>query len=220
MIDYEGLGGRVAETTSKVPDEDLNRVRASFLDRARPRRRRWIWYAALFVCGSAAVAGGYVGYRQLQLHHTAPESTSEDLWLEGPKYGAPTRVELGSGAHLDLLAGTRARVHRLAGGENRVTLEGGVIEVLVSQSSSHDWSFYAGPYLITTTGSEFFLNYQPAMGTLEVGVRAGQTQVNGGQLGRDSLAVGEGQRLTAGGGSVTVGTLQREDPAESEQPSP
>jgi ferric-dicitrate binding protein FerR (iron transport regulator) len=168
----------------------------------------------------SAAAGLFFGYQRLGFPHASPRAPGEDLWLEGPKYGAPTRVELGGGAHLDLLAGTRARVHRLEGGENRVTLEGGVIEVLVSPSSSKDWSFYAGPYLITTTGSEFFLNYQPAMGTLEVGVRAGQTSVNGGHLGRDSLAVGEGQRLTAGGGSVTVGTLHREDPSEPELSAP
>lgn len=158
----------------------------------------------LVACAAAAVGSWYaVGTKPTP----NPATAAEDLWLEGPKHGAPTRVELGAGAHIDLVAGTRARVYRNDSRRTRVTLEGGVIEVLVSGKDSQNWSFLAGPYLAQTTAGEFFLSYQPTAGTLEAGVSSGQLRLSGGQLASESVQLKSGQRLRAGDGSVLVGGL-------------
>lgn len=210
MNEFERVGERVAEGLGGVSDDRYDAVRVAFLKQApaltrRHRKRRSLFVAVGVVfAGLASVAGWHLWLRS----DRAPARPSvEDLWLEGPKSGSPTRVELGPGAHIDLVAGTRARVYRNGGGRTRLTLEGGAIEVLVDTDNERNWSFLAGPYLAQATRGEFVLSYQPGSGMLEAGVRSGALHVSGGQLGADSVQLAHGQRLRAGEGSVVVGGL-------------
>lgn len=210
MNEFRRLGERVAEGLGGVSDQRYEDVRVAFLDEAplvavRHRRHRVLLVAALL--GACLLAAGGTWYLVGAKRTATPAAVAEDLWLEGPKHGAPTRVELGAGAHIDLVAGTRARVYRNDNRRTRVTLEGGVIEVLVSGEDGRNWSFLAGPYLAQTTASEFFLSYQPSAGTLEAGVSSGQLRLSGGQLASESVQLKTGQRLRAGEGSVLVGGL-------------
>ena len=216
MSEFERVGERVAEGLGGISDERYDAVRAAFLKRApsltrrRPDRKVVVIAAGALLASLAVFGVWYFAFRA----ETAPSPPQvEDLWLEGPKYGAPTRVELGAGAHIDLVAGTRARVYRGGGGRTRVTLEAGAIEVLVGNEGGRHWSFLAGPYLAQTVSGEFFLTYQPSAGTLEAGVTSGTLRVSGGQLAADSVQLQAGQRLRAGDGSVVVGALNGE-PAE------
>lgn len=216
MNDFERLGERVAHSLGGVSDDRFDGVRALFLQRARlgrPRARyRWV-ALALGITALGVGAGTLWGHRLLaQRASSHSPATAEDLWLEGPKHGAPTRVELGNGAHIDLVAGTRSRVHRSSEGRTRVTLEGGVIEMRVMADEGQKWSFYAGPFLAKTPGGEFFLNYEPAEGGIVAGVTSGRLRISGGPLGADSVALEAGQRLSAGGGSILVSSLA--DPEE------
>ena len=222
MTEFERLGSRIAHALGGVSDERFEDVRLSFLDRsakvAKWRSRRWVLVSTALVGGLLLLGAGawsYVIHAREAAGSTSP-LTAEDLWLEGPKHGAPTRVELGNGAHIDLVAGTRARVHRSGDGRTRVTLEGGVIEVLVSDADAARWSFYAGPYLAKTGGGGFFLNYQPGAATLEAGVTSGRLRVSGGPLGTDSVALEPGQRLSAGEGNIAVNRLT--PPADTSSP--
>lgn len=214
MSEFERLGERVAHGLGGVSDERFEAVRASFMQRAgrasrRSKRRRTL-FALAAACGVLAVGLLAIAYAFVPDvgQGSAHVQQAEDLWLEGPKHGAPTRVELGNGAHIDLVAGTRSRVYRAGDGRTRVTLEGGVIEVLVSRDEAAQWAFYAGPYLAKTAGGEFFLNYQPASGTIEAGVTSGRLRVSGGPLGTDSVTLETGQRISAGAGSIVVSSLQ------------
>ena len=209
--DFERLGGRIARALGGIPDERFETVRGSFLRRVVGVRHRRIYrwaFLLLMVVGIGLGAGAVWGYRWSLGDNATSPSTAEDLWLEGPKHGAATRVELGNGAHIDLVAGTRSRVHRDSDGRTRVTVEGGVIEMRVEPNESQKWSFYAGPFLAKTTGGEFFLNYQPSPGTIVAGVTSGWLRISGGPLGADSVSLEAGQRLSAGGGSILVSSLQ------------
>lgn len=213
MSDFERVGERVAEGLGGISDERYEAVRVAFLKQAPPLTRRRADRKALVIAASVLFAGlGGLGVWHFVFRTAAAPSSAaaEDLWLEGPKYGAPTRVELGAGAHIDLVVGTRARVYRSGGGRTRVTLEGGAIEVLVSKEGGRHWSFLAGPYLAQTAAGEFFLTYQPGAGTLEAGVTSGTVRVSGGQLATDSVQLQAGQQLRAGEGSVVVGALSDE----------
>jgi ferric-dicitrate binding protein FerR (iron transport regulator) len=212
MSEFERVGERVAHALGGVSDDCYESVRNSFLDRAggvevlTPRRKRWLLVGT---CLAVAAGSGAIWREELLTlasSEVSPEN-AEDLWLEGPKHGAPTRVELGDGAHVDLVAGTRSRVHRGGDGRTRVTLEGGVIEVRVGAEGSQRWSFYAGPYLAKTSGGEFFINYQPASSRIQTGVTSGRLRISGGPLGADSVVLEPGQRLSAGAGSIVVGSL-------------
>lgn len=213
MNDFERVGERVAEGLGGISDERYDAVRGAFLKQAPRLTRRRADKKALLLAGSLLLAGlAGLGLWHFAFRAEAGPSAAqaEDLWLEGPKYGAPTRVELGAGAHIDLVVGTRARVYRSGGGRTRVTLEGGAIEVRVSSEGGRHWSFLAGPYLAQTTAGEFFLTYQPGDGTLEAGVTAGTVRVSGGQLATDSVQLQAGQRLQASERSVVVGALNEE----------
>jgi ferric-dicitrate binding protein FerR (iron transport regulator) len=212
--DFERLGDRVADGLGGVPEAQFEHVRQSFIQRAMraPRRQprtRWLRLLAATAAGAALI--GAAALTLVQRNDSAARAasavTAEDLWLEGPKHGAPTRVELGSGAHVDLVAGTRSRVHRTRDGRTRVTLEGGVIEVMVSPGAGNSWSFFAGPYLAKTQGGEFFLNYQPSVGTIEAGVTSGSLRLSGGALGTDSVTLESGQRLGAADDGISVSSL-------------
>lgn len=219
MSEFERVGERIAEGLGGISDARYDAVRIAFLKQAPPltRRRRGrkvlAVLASVLFAGSTAVGIWYLSQRSSGSPNSAQ---AEDLWLEGPKYGAPTRVELGAGAHIDLVVGTRARVYRSGGGRTRVTLEGGVIEVAVGTESGNHWSFLAGPYLAQTSAGEFFLTYQPGAGTLEAGVTSGTLRVSGGQLATDSVQLQAGQRLRAGEGTVVVGALNEEQGAARE----
>jgi len=214
VTEFERVGDRIADGLGGISDERYEAVRIAFLKQAPPltRRRRdrrtLAVLASIVFAGLTAVGIWYVSQRSSS---NATPAQAEDLWLEGPKYGAPTRVELGAGAHIDLVAGTRARVYRSGGGRTRVTLEGGVIEVALGTESGQHWSFLAGPYLAQTSSGEFFLTYQPGAGTLEAGVTSGTLRVSGGQLATDSVQLQAGQRVRAGEGSVVVGALNDEN---------
>lgn len=213
MSEFERVGERIADGLGGISDERYEAVRVAFLKQAPSLTRRRADKKAIVIAACVLLAGlAGLGVWHFSLRAaTAPGSaTAEDLWLEGPKYGAPTRVELGAGAHIDLVVGTRARVYRSGGGRTRVTLEGGAIEVLVSNEGGRHWSFLAGPYLAQTASGEFFLTYQPGAGTLEAGVTSGTLRVSGGQLATDSVELQAGQRLQAGEGSVVVGALDDE----------
>lgn len=213
MNDFERVGERVAEGLGGISDERYDAVRVAFLKQVPSLTRRRAGKKIVVIAASVLLAGlGGVGLWHFWFRTDAGASPAqaEDLWLEGPKYGAPTRVELGAGAHIDLVVGTRARVYRSGGGRTRVTLEGGAIEVQVSSESGRHWSFLAGPYLAQTAAGEFFLTYQPGAGTLEAGVTSGTVRVSGGQLATDSVQLQAGQRLQAGEGSVVVGALNEE----------
>jgi len=210
MSDFERVGERIAEGLGGISDERYDAVRVAFLKQAPALTRRRRDKQLLVIAASVLLVGlaGLAIWRFSLRAATQGAAQTDDLWLEGPKYGAPTRVELGAGAHIDLVVGTRARVYR-SGGRTRVTLEGGVIEVLISNEDGH-WSFLAGPYLAQTASGEFFLTYQPGAGTLEAGVTSGTLRVSGGQLATDSVQLQPGQRLRAGEGSVVVGALNDE----------
>ena len=209
--DFERLGERIAGALGGVPDDRFESVRASFLRRVggvhARRVYRWV-VLGLVVTGVGLGTGAVWGYKLSFWDTPSSPSTAEDLWLEGPKHGAATRVELGNGAHIDLVAGTRSRVHRDSDGRTRVTVEGGVIEMHVEANESQKWSFYAGPFLAKTAGGEFFLNYQPSQGGIVAGVSSGWLRISGGPLGADSVSLEAGQRLSAGGGSILVSSLQ------------
>lgn len=214
MNDFERVGERVADGLGGISDERYEAVRVAFLKQAPPLMRRRADKRKALRIGAGVLLVGLAG---LGLWHFAFRAQAgpnpvraEDLWLEGPKYGAPTRVELGAGAHIDLVVGTRARVYRTGGGRTRVTLEGGAIQVQIGHEGGQHWSFLAGPYLAQTTAAEFFLTYQPSSGTLEAGVTSGTIRVSGGQLATDSVQLQPGQRLEAGEGSVVVGALNEE----------
>lgn len=210
MSNFERVGERIADGLGGISDERYEAVRDAFLKRAPALTRRRTDKKKIFLAAGALLAGLCVLGLWSFSSRVEPQPGSaqaEDLWLEGPKYGAPTRVELGAGAHIDLVVGTRARVYRNGGGRTRVTLEGGAIEVLVSNEDGRHWSFLAGPYLAQTGAGEFFLTYQPGAGTLEAGVSSGSLRVSGGQLATDSVVLHAGQRLEAGEGSVVVGAL-------------
>lgn len=213
MSEFDRVGERVAEGLGGISDERYEAVRVAFLKQAPrlTRRRKRAKVFAVAACVLIASLAG-VGIWHLAFRAEAHSSTAqaEDLWLEGPKYGAPTRVALGAGAHIDLMVGTRARVYRSGGGRTRVTLEAGAIEVLVSSEAGRQWSFLAGPYLAQTGAGEFFLAYQPDVGAFEAGISAGSLRVSGGQLATDSVQLQAGQLLRAGEGSVVVSALSDE----------
>ena len=219
MSEFERVGERIAEGLGGISDERYDAVRIAFLKQAPPltrrrRDRRVLVVLAAVLCASLTGVG--IWHLSQRSSGSPSSAQAEDLWLEGPKYGAPTRVELGDGAHIDLVVGTRARVYRSGGSRTRVTLEGGVIEVAVGSEGERHWSFLAGPYLAQTSAGEFFLTYQPGAGTLEAGVTSGSLRVSGGQLATDSVQLQAGQRLRAGDGSVVVGALNEEQGAASE----
>jgi len=208
--EFERVGERVAEGLGGVSDDRYDAVRVAFLKQAPALTRRHGKRRSLVIAVGLVFVGlaGVWGWQHwLRGERSMGRPNVEDLWLEGPKYGPPTRVELGPGAHIDLVAGTRARVYRNGGGRTRVTVEEGAIEVLVDTQDERNWSFLAGPYLAQASQGEFVLRYQPGSGKLEAGVTSGALHVSGGQLGADSVQLVHGQRLRAGAGSVVVGGL-------------
>lgn len=213
MSDFERVGERVADGLGGISDERYEAVRVAFLKQAPRLTRRRTQKRVFAIAASALIAslaGVGIWHLAFRAEVRSDAAQAEDLWLEGPKYGAPTRVALGAGAHIDLMVGTRARVYRSGGGRTRVTLEAGAIEVLISNEAGRHWSFLAGPYLAQTTAGEFFLAYQPGAGGLEAGITSGSLRVSGGQLATDSVQLQAGQLLRAGEGSVVVSALSDE----------
>ncbi len=114
-------------------------------------------------------------------------------WMASPPGGLPLRFS--EGTEIVLQAGTSARVaHADDHGADLLLERGSVRANVVHRDSATGWTVHAGPFEIRIVGTSFDTAWDPAEGSLDVGVTEGRVMVTGPLL-DEGRAVRTNERL-------------------------
>lgn len=214
MSGFDRLGSLVEGTLGAPPASRLEEQRRRFLAHTAvpvvTSSRRWSPWLLVAAGVAVVLTAGGVAEMVRSKSPEAPVASARveapepyDRWLEG---GRDTgNVELIKGAVVVLSREARCRAQGLRGAAPRVTLEGGRVEADLTPVPGRRWTFLAGAYQIVVLGTAFSIDYDPASGALDVGVRRGRVRVGGGELGANGITLDAGQTFRAEGKSVTFG---------------
>lgn len=114
-------------------------------------------------------------------------------WMASPPGGLPLRFS--EGTEIVLQAGTSARVaHADVHGADLLLERGSVRANVVHRDAATGWTVHAGPFEIRIVGTSFDTAWDPAEGSLDVGVTEGRVLVTGPLL-DEGRAVRTNERL-------------------------
>jgi TolA-binding protein len=183
------------------------------------RRKRSLHKARWFVVAAAAAAtvlavlvvfmqrgrAGGGSPAQSALVVAGDAALHEGQWLHASD-AAPIRLRFADGTELELQAESTGRLASRSSSEARLTLEKGRLHARVTSAalSGRSWTFEAGVYEVVVVGTALDVSWSPDSGRLRIGVEHGRVRVRGGQLERDGLLLGAGDRLDAEPGRVEL----------------
>lgn len=185
----EELGSHVARLSDASADSARvvrgarGRIQES-LDRRRSRRTGWLaprvlWTAAALasICGSAAVY--WLGSEPAPLTAHV-ESRSIDPLGDWVSTGTETKqLRFSDGTTVSLHPETRLQVQSTSATGASVVLDRGRALASVEHTGAADWQFWAGPFHVRVTGTEFDLAWDPGKGVFELALHQGEVLLEG-----------------------------------------
>jgi hypothetical protein len=88
-------------------------------------------------------------------------------------------LDFSEGTHVDIAAGSRARVEEVSRHGARVVVERGALSAHVTHRPEAAWHFAAGPFDVLVVGTSLSVNWDPTSGMFELGVQRGSVMVKG-----------------------------------------
>lgn len=145
--------------------------------------------------------GSFLFFRNAS--HAAPEVVRVE-WIEGGKIldggylsesgQAGIKLFFNEGSRFTLMPGTRGRVRSLTTHGASLAIEHGEASIQITPGPERRWSVEAGPFMVTVTGTDFSVSWDPASERFELRLRHGRVTVSGPVVGQD-LGLRPGQRL-------------------------
>jgi hypothetical protein len=223
MMDFERLGRDVVRALGEDRDDEDGGARRRAVLRAAARRapHRWRRPALGAAVALASVLAGVLALRTLR----GPSEAAGELayWADGVALpiGAELRAEpttpmplrFADGSTMELRGGTQARVRRAVRGQVEVALEDGALSAHVHHAEATHWTFVAGQYAITVTGTVLTVNWSRVDRALAVTVDEGSVVVVGPGL-------GDGRRVNAGAHLAASESAPSDEPAAESAPPP
>jgi hypothetical protein len=197
----------------------LGAIRSRMTERRGARALLWSAVGAVF----AASCGALVAL--LVHHHGRSEPISfrvegADLhaggYLEASSSSRPV-VRFSDGSEVTLSEGTRAHIRAVDEHGARVTLDEGQAHAYVVHSATTHWSFDAGPYVVTVTGTALGLSWRAVEHRLDVQLENGAVTVSG-PVFDTPVALRGGQWLTVHDRDVLIRDLTSAEPGPRIEP--
>jgi len=128
--------------------------------------------------------------------------------------GKGMELSFNEGSRFSLTPGTRGRLRTVTAEGARLALDHGTAALRITPSHERRWSVEAGPFVVSVTGTDFTVHWDPTSEELGVKLRQGRVAVSGPIVG-DELVLRPGQNLRVN--LAKRETVISEEPAD--QPS-
>ena len=109
--------------------------------------------------------------------------------------GKGMELSFNEGSRFSLTPGTRGRLRTVSAEGVRLALDRGAASLRITPNHERHWSVEAGPFVVSVTGTDFTVKWDPASEELAVKLRQGRVAVSGPIVG-DELVLRPGQNLT------------------------
>lgn len=109
--------------------------------------------------------------------------------------GKGIELSFNEGSRFSLTPGTRGRLRPITTDGVRLALDHGSASLRITPSHERHWWVEAGPFVVTVTGTDFTVKWDPTSEELAVKLRQGRVAVSGPVVG-DELVLRPGQNLT------------------------
>jgi hypothetical protein len=177
---FKAWADAASRTTPELSADVRRRVLAAYGERGRrpsfPAAYRW-------ALGGLAIAVAVA----VVLFVRAPAASSFQVAGRGGQVGTwldatPTNelaLHFSEGTRVSLGKGSRGRVTRLTPRGAHIELGSGAVDAEVTHVAGADWSFDAGPFEVTVTGTKLDVSWLPDAGKFELSVSRGSVRVTG-----------------------------------------
>jgi ferric-dicitrate binding protein FerR (iron transport regulator) len=109
--------------------------------------------------------------------------------------GKGMELSFNEGSRFALTPGTRGRLRTVSAEGVRLALDHGTAALRITPSHERHWWVEAGPFVVSVTGTDFTVHWDPTSEELAVQLRQGRVAVSGPVVG-DELVLRPGQNLT------------------------
>ncbi|HEX5098209.1 MAG TPA: FecR domain-containing protein [Polyangiaceae bacterium] len=109
--------------------------------------------------------------------------------------GKGMELSFNEGSRFSLTPGTRGRLRTVSAEGVRLALDRGAASLRITPNHERHWWVEAGPFVVSVTGTDFTVKWDPASEELAVKLRQGRVAVSGPIVG-DELVLRPGQNLT------------------------
>ncbi len=99
-------------------------------------------------------------------------------YIDAPP-GKPVELRFSEGSHVVFEPKARGRVAQMTRHGATMILEEGRARALIMHREKTDWRVYAGPYVVSVTGTSFEVSYEVASQTFELDMHEGAVRVSG-----------------------------------------
>lgn len=134
--------------------------------------------------------------------------------------GQPQSVEFSDGSTVLLGPQTLAEVSRLSQQRADLRLSSGRIEASIRKHTGTQWTIAAGPYAVRVVGTQFSVDWDRKLNSIEVVVEEGRVHVSGGDLPPEGVLLDAGARLQRRfEAAPSTASPVESDPAQSASPT-
>jgi ferric-dicitrate binding protein FerR (iron transport regulator) len=191
-----------------------------------PRRRVLRWWlitVTTVICGFGIGVGVSRWQRARAPEPVAVSKIDGGRVLEGGYLSesghAGITLSFNEGSQFVLTPGTRGRLRSVVERGAHLAIDHGSASFRITPSLEHRWSVEAGPFLVTVTGTDFSVRWEPATERFELSLRHGRVTVSGPVVGEE-LVLRPGQKLSVNlPRGETVISEERGDAHADEAPS-
>jgi transmembrane sensor len=224
MTRLHALGRRIAEEQDGMLRASefyqhlrpaIARIRPSLHKISRPKPQRTTLLAAAAVLVAMAAAWLVMSRRSLQFEvGIRPVAGHVGAWISA-SHQEPLPIHFSDGTELMLMAGSRGRVAQTTPRGARVVLESGQASFSAPHHENSHWEVSTGPFVVTVTGTRFFVGWDPASDIFELRVQQGSVKVTGCVFGDGGRAVLAGEMLRASCDAATYAIAKAGTPSRS-----
>jgi TolA-binding protein len=215
------VGAWVEAFDAERPELDRARVRARVLEafeasRPRPTASRWAYagFAAAAVAAATLLIARF-GWWSTPTFTVAGQHGEVGEWL-ATSATEQLPLDFSEGTHVDIAAGSRARVEEVNHRGARVVVEKGALSAHVTHRPEASWHFAAGPFDVLVVGTSLSVNWDPSSGMFELGVQRGSVVVSG-PLIKSPQEVRAGERCRV---DLTQQSMRLEEVTKAAPPAP
>ena len=146
----------------------------------------------------------------------AGQNGAVGAWLTA-EHAQPLPLRFSEGTRVLLGRGSRGRVSAVTRGGAHIELRRGSVDAEVAHLPGANWSFGAGPFEVTVTGTHLDVSWQPDTGKFELSVTSGSVLVKGPFIqGLQAVQAGQVCRVDVARGLMELGQMMAERTPSSE----
>jgi hypothetical protein len=218
---FDALGRRVAAAQDALRNEarraDVRTRLLALADAPASRRGPWLLATTAVLATAALVLllvlpSTHALSFEIGAEH---EHGTVGAWVAAPAERSEI-LRFSDGSEIELQPHAQARVTVLERTVARVVLEHGAADVRIEPGGARTWRIDAGPYLVTVTGTQFMVAWDPQRELFELDLRVGAVTVEGPQTG-GAREVHAGQRLQISDAAPEVAAVA---PVQIDLPAP